>query len=49
MIDLLLDIDKKLLLKSIYIQNRFSEEINEGNDIMIDDFFQSLEEENMNE
>jgi len=42
-------IDYYVSLKSIYNQNRFSEEINEGNDIMIDDFFQSLEEENMNE
>ena len=42
-------IDYYSSLKSIYIQNRFSEEINEGNDDMIDDFFQSLEEENINE
>ena len=42
-------IDYYSSLKSIYIQNRFSKEINEGNDDMIDDFFQSLEEENINE
>lgn len=42
-------IDYYASLKSIYFQNRFSEEINEGNDAMIDDFFQSLEEENINE